>query len=99
MDVLWLAIPRQVQAHVGVNMDPLGSEEKVQLEFTRYRDKNGRPACAADFSCGRVCIFYGTKILGTREMCCYSDPVILERRGMDGSLIPIKGCPFWDQDG
>lgn len=84
--------------------EPLGTVESVSVQWLRYRDAYGKPTCAADFSCGRVCALYRTQRFGTREICllgaedgAYTET--LQRREKngkrEGTLIPHECCPFW----
>lgn len=80
---------------------PLGTEEQITVQVTRYRDEDGQPTCACDFNVGRVCIFYCTQKFGLSETCWFADKegrrwTQLHRRdGGNGTLIPLPTCPLW----
>lgn len=75
--------------------------ETKTLQVTAYRDDEGKPCCAKDFTKGEVCIFYRTISFGCAETCVFAkdfrkSPEILDRRkGGNGTLIPLKQCPIW----
>lgn len=74
------------------------TEELFQLPVVRYRDADGKPTCATDFTCGKFCQFYMTKRFGTLELCFFGDGHRLARRVKSekiGTLIPIPQCPLW----
>ena len=84
------------------------SEEKVMIEYTRFRDTNGQPTCACNFGTGEVCDFYRVQRFGANETCLFAPDsggglwVILVRRDAfdgvagQGSLIPGAWCPLWE---
>lgn len=80
-------------------------EEIRQISVKAYRDRNGNPCCARDFTTGAVCAFYRTHRFGTGETCVFmldgAGPGIasLARRGAAGSLIPCPKCPVWADTG
>ena len=72
--------------------------ETRTITVQAYRDKDGNPTCAADFSAGRVCRFYGTTGLGLGEVCLATTKQI-QRRVLDSwSTIPVEGCPVWSEE-
>lgn len=77
--------------------------EHHQITITRYRDPDGYPTCAKDFTTGEVCVFYGSYSFGCRETCWFADqtarkwqPLNRRKRGQ-GSLIPHDKCPVWER--
>lgn len=73
------------------------SKEFAEIRVSIYRDSNGLPACAKDFSTGEVCEFYRSRNYGCDELCLFAaDGDKLQRRnGGKGSLIPGKACKVW----
>jgi hypothetical protein len=75
------------------------TEEPHQLTLTRYRDKDGKPTCATDFPCGKVCMFYRTSHFGQNETCVFDtsdrQSGMTRRNDGIGSLIPLTTCPVW----
>jgi hypothetical protein len=75
------------------------TEETHQMTLTRYRDKDGKPTCANDFTCGKVCMFYRTSHYGQNETCVFDESAYhlgMNRRDKGiGSLIPLSNCPVW----
>jgi hypothetical protein len=62
------------------------------VEIKRFRDAEGRPACALDFDKGLVCPFVYAARLGTTEAC---KGRYLARRDWNGYLMPHQDCPIW----
>lgn len=72
------------------------TEELAQITIKRYRDKDGNPACAADFSTGAVCRFYSTSRLGTKEHCmAANNEELFRRKNGVGCLQPCESCIVW----
>lgn len=69
------------------------SEEKIKVEFTRYKDHEEKPTCAVDFSNNKFCFFHATKRYGTTDFCLFVNEKI--KRGDNGFLRPHKNCSLW----
>jgi hypothetical protein len=69
--------------------------ETFYLPIARYRDINGKPTCAVSFPEKQFCHFYGTKRLGTQELCTYYQEPLYRRNCGNGTLIPLINCPLW----
>ena len=77
-----------------------------QISVTAYRDRNGNPCCAWDFTTGAFCVFYRTHRFGTGETCVFMadgaglrTTALARRDGGMGSLIPCAECPVWNNTG
>jgi hypothetical protein len=87
------------------------SEEKISIEYTRFRDINGQPTCACNFGTGEVCEFFRVQRFGSNETCLFAPDrggglgVALFRRtdskGVvgNGCLIPGAWCPLFREEG
>ena len=77
------------------------TQETKQIEVPAFRDGDGNPCCAGDFSNGEVCPFYRTQRFGCHETCVFADDNGKYMEGMKrrddgrGSLVPLKTCPIW----
>lgn len=70
--------------------------ETVSIKLIRYVDNNNQPTCAISFTGGHICHFYGTKKLGTQELCLYHNQALFRRNHNEcGTLIPLSNCPLW----
>lgn len=86
-----------------VHCNKLLGIETFALNLKRYRDSQGKPACAKNFETGDVCIFYRTQRLGCSETCVFADDMsgsylsvtMVRRNNGEGSLIPLNTCPIW----
>ena len=84
------------------------SEEKVMIEYTRYRDSLGTPTCACNFQTGEVCEFFRLQRFGTQETCLFAPDndggiaaPLFRRLGSqgvvgNGTLIPGEWCPLFE---
>jgi hypothetical protein len=69
--------------------------ETVSLEIPIYYTPEGIRTCAEDFGTGRVCVFYGTKSFGTKELCfAPRREDRLYRSSEKGFLVPSEHCPL-----
>lgn len=70
---------------------------KKTIKIDAYKDNQGNPCCARDFSTGEVCQFYRTVKFGCTDTCVFAEDGdhLWRRKGGDGTLIPIKNCPVW----
>lgn len=79
------------------------TSERYELPVIRFRDKDDNPTCAANFSTGEVCMFYGTQRMGSNETCWFEISCghgkfgrpLLRRKQGKGTLIPLAECPIW----
>ena len=77
--------------------------ETKTIEVPVYRDREGNPTCAKDFTTGAVCQFYRTQRMGCHETCVFAEnagryAASMLRRGDIGSLIPLNTCPLWPSE-
>lgn len=72
-----------------------------QLPVEAYRDGEGQPTCAIDFSKKKVCIFYRTQRFGCHETCAFAEATgklndSLTRYENTRMLRPLACCPIWN---
>lgn len=70
-------------------------DETITIPITRYRDEDGHPTCAANFTKGRFCRFLLTRKLGLVEVCGLSGKDLPRREEGAMSLKPVDECPVW----
>ena len=72
--------------------------ETRTITVLAYRDEDGQPTCAADFSQGHVCRFLGVRKFGTQDTCLAKNNDVFRRVSGPpyGFLVPVVGCPVWE---
>lgn len=69
--------------------------ETVSLQIERYT-ANDKPACAIDWSAGKVCEFLGVRQFGQQAVCMYDNTrVDYGPTGETGFLEPHSNCKVW----
>lgn len=81
--------------------------EKVNIEVTRYRGKDGQPTCGIDFMGGKICRFIMVSSFGTKHHCFF-DAAPESKTGFNtlktyngdgtGYYRPFRKCPLWSED-
>jgi len=80
-------------------MESDGYSIDVTIEVTAYRNLNGTPTCAIDFTTGHVCKFYRSIGIQGYELCGYTEDHLRRDVEEDGNfaygyLVPCSKCPI-----
>jgi len=97
----WIGLENVIEILIWTNTN---MKEKRTIEIEAYRDSEGNPCCAKDFTLGQVCPFYMTYTMGSGETCYFLDygvgkPLpLFRRKDGEGTLIPHSNCPIWNKE-
>ena len=68
--------------------------EQTTIVIKRFRSPDGIPTCCANHTLGTVCRFFGSRKVGTSDVCMLGERRDLMNR-TNGFIRPDNKCEVW----